>query len=215
MCGADLGGGRFCTQAKLRERPRCKIHGGSTKVGPANPAFRHGRYSKHLPESLRVKYETALADPELLSVRDEIALVESRLSDVAQMIANGDQGPASWKAVKDNFLTLEKAMRRKTASPEEAAEAAAIIGETLAAMRAELFRATDQAEAWKELGKLVDLKTKVASREWKRLTDLRLFWTVEQGRQLLTGVIESIKRNVADPAVQQAIASDLARLFNR
>jgi len=45
----------------------------------ASPHFRHGRWSKDLPIQLAQRYEAARQDEELLSLRDEIALVDAQI----------------------------------------------------------------------------------------------------------------------------------------
>lgn len=82
-----------CTAKSKRSRQRCKrhakpgrtvckIHGGDTPVGLAAPNFKTGRYSKYLPTGLAERYIVARTDPELLSLRDEIGLVDTRISEV-------------------------------------------------------------------------------------------------------------------------------------
>lgn len=63
---------------------RCRIHGGATPGGFASPHFKTGRYSKVLPAALRDRYEQARGDEDLLSLRDELALVDARIGEVLQ-----------------------------------------------------------------------------------------------------------------------------------
>ena len=68
----------------------CRIHGGRTPVGLAAPAFKTGRYSKYLPAGLTERYVTARTDPELLSLRDEIGLVDTRITEVLTQSSDPD-----------------------------------------------------------------------------------------------------------------------------
>lgn len=52
------------------------------------PAFKHGRYSRYLPERLTQAYEAAQADEALVVMRDELALVDARL---AELLGNVDR----------------------------------------------------------------------------------------------------------------------------
>ena len=56
------------------------------------PRFETGRYSKYLPTRLAGRYEEARADPELLALRDDIALLDTR---VAQTVAALDTGESA------------------------------------------------------------------------------------------------------------------------
>lgn len=83
-----------CTAKSKRSGERCKrhatpghnvcyIHGGKSLVGVAHPGLKTGRYSKHLPTRLGERYEAALKDPDLLALRDEIALTDA---DIARIL---------------------------------------------------------------------------------------------------------------------------------
>ncbi len=71
-----------CKRNAKPGRAVCKIHGGDTPVGLAAPNFKTGRYSKYLPAGLTERYVAARIDPELLSLRDEIGLVDTRITEV-------------------------------------------------------------------------------------------------------------------------------------
>lgn len=59
----------------------CKFHGGASLQGIASPQFKTGRYSKYLPTKLAESYHIAIEDPELLSLRHEIGMVDAYVSD--------------------------------------------------------------------------------------------------------------------------------------
>lgn len=83
LCGAKLKNGTgHCRRSPVTGRSRCHVHGGATPRGIASPHFLHGRYSKALPVQLAATYEQARRDPELLNLRDEIALIDARMSEL-------------------------------------------------------------------------------------------------------------------------------------
>ncbi len=61
---------------------RCKLHGGNHRAGPAHPRWTHGRYAESvrskLPHRLREVYVASLEDPELVSHRADLALLNAR-----------------------------------------------------------------------------------------------------------------------------------------
>lgn len=71
---------------------RCRLHGGRTPAGVASPHFKTGRYSKVLPARLLERYQTALADPDLLAMHDEIALLDAQLQEIVA-------GDPDWETV--------------------------------------------------------------------------------------------------------------------
>lgn len=81
VCGAKTRSGGTCKRAPMTNG-RCNLHGGKTPNGIALPQTKTGRYSKYLPTELLDNYQAALADSELLSVRDEIALVDAKIGQI-------------------------------------------------------------------------------------------------------------------------------------
>lgn len=69
--------GKRCRKHAMRGRNVCLAHGGKTPRGTASPHFKTGRYSRSLPGRLVAAYEEAFNDPRLLSLRDEIALIQA------------------------------------------------------------------------------------------------------------------------------------------
>src|SRR5690606_3084472 len=85
-CGAKTRAGTPCKRAPVPGRTRCRLHGGLTPAGASHYNFKTGRYSKVLPARLRERYEEAAADPELLALREDIALLDSRLDDLLKRV---------------------------------------------------------------------------------------------------------------------------------
>jgi hypothetical protein len=69
------------------------MHGGRSLVGSANPAYKTGRYSRLQPKGLRERFEALQEDPELLSLRSDITLVDSRIGELLDQL---DPGPEPW-----------------------------------------------------------------------------------------------------------------------
>jgi hypothetical protein len=92
ICGARTKsrGGQPCKQTPM-PNGRCKFHGGMSLVGPASPSFKHGRRSILLKDikGIGEHYQRALDDPDLLSLHDEIALVDGRLSQLLEKVKTG------------------------------------------------------------------------------------------------------------------------------
>lgn len=67
------------------------MHNGFAPIGPANVNFKHGRHSQLLKDvkGLGDHYARALADPDLLRLDSEIALVDARLSSLLEKVQKG------------------------------------------------------------------------------------------------------------------------------
>src|SRR4051794_20502728 len=96
-CGARTRSGDPCRRS-ASQNGRCRNHGGASLPSIASPTLRTGRYSKDIPTRMAARYQEAQADPELLMLRDEIALLDSRLSDVLSRVDSGESG-AVWAEV--------------------------------------------------------------------------------------------------------------------
>lgn len=81
-CGAKTRGGGKCQRPGTGAGGRCRLHGGATPNGAALPQFTHGRRSKYLLHGTGDKYREALADRELMRIRQDVALVEALIGDL-------------------------------------------------------------------------------------------------------------------------------------
>src|SRR3712207_2291629 len=113
-CGAKTRDGDPCKNAPVTGRTRCRMHGGKQPVGIARHGTTHGKYSAHLPTRMLATYEQAKADPELLALRDEIALADSRLTELLAQVDTGESG-ATWKATFNALQDFKRANQRKDA----------------------------------------------------------------------------------------------------
>ena len=103
--------GSPCRGKAVKGRTTCRMHGGTIPRGLALPQTTHGRYSKDLPARLAGRYREAQSDPELLALRDEVALVDARLGDVLGRVDSGESG-ALWKQLSNSWQAFIKARRR-------------------------------------------------------------------------------------------------------
>lgn len=73
--------GEQCRKRAVRGATKCKTHGGGRQIayrGPGNPNYKDGRSSKYRDHVLAgERYAIALADPDLMTNKHEIALLES------------------------------------------------------------------------------------------------------------------------------------------
>ena len=94
--------GQQCRRAAMRGRPVCLMHGGKSPRGMAAPNYQHGRYSTHLPTQWAQWYTQARQDPALTSLRDEIALAETRVHELLQTLPASSASPHTcpvWQAI--------------------------------------------------------------------------------------------------------------------
>lgn len=80
-------------------RRRCVNHGGRTPRGNASPNFKHGRYSKYLPAHLLDRYSQGQRDEQLLDLRQRIALLDVRLTELLEQL-DGKRDAEVWLDIR-------------------------------------------------------------------------------------------------------------------
>jgi hypothetical protein len=98
---------------------RCRLHGGKTPGGIASPNWKHGHYSKHVPNGLRRDYEQAVADPELLSIEDLVAAQRARLCEIfrtmSESVREGADAKEDYRALWADARELMQEITKSTA----------------------------------------------------------------------------------------------------
>jgi hypothetical protein len=200
-CGAKTKhDGTPCERSPIRGRTRCRLHGGKTLVGTACPHYRSGRYSAYVPERLRARYEQAQDDPELLSLRSEVALVDARLADLLSRVDTGESGQL-WAELRRAYRAFARV--RQSGDDETAA---------LAKLESLIGSATTDHQAWAEIGELIEQRRKLTESEGKRLATLQQMLTAEQAMALMHRVIDIVTRHVTDRQALSAIVVDMRAL---
>lgn len=196
-CGAKTRKGTPCERDAM-PNGRCWKHGGATPKGFALPQTKTGRYSKYLPTRLTERYEQAVTDDELLALRDDIALLDSRVSDLLSRVDRGEAGKL-WTDAKGAFIDLKASMKSGDSKGLIAAveELDGILGRGL----------SDYA-AWNEIHNLLDQRRKLVESERKRLVEMQQMVTSEQAVLLMGALLDSVRRNVTDRHILSAIQND-------
>lgn len=102
--------GKPCRKRRLVGATACEHHGGCSQ-GARNPAYKHGRYVTSIPGRFQAKYEQAQKDPNLLSLRNEIHLIDVRLRQVLEGLSEEVDREADlrqWRLVLDLIERRER-----------------------------------------------------------------------------------------------------------
>ena len=201
-CGAKTRKGTACGQPAMANG-RCRLHGGkSLPAGIGHPTFKTGKYSKDLPTRLASRYAEALADTELLSLRDDVALVDARISELLARIDKGESGRiwAKLAVAKTEFIAARNAHDIPTMDQ----------------WLSDILRLIDAGNAdWMivaDIVRLQDHKRKLGESERKRLIEMRQIITAEQAAVLLGAITDIIVRNVTDRDTRARISAELTRI---
>jgi hypothetical protein len=211
MCGAkSKRSGKPC-RAPAMANGRCHIHGGKSLGGLASPTFKTGAHSRnlaaHLPPNLRARFEAAMADRELLSLRECVALTDLRLQESLDHLNSSDS--ASFRAHLLQLWEKLEAVNVAKDDPERATKVAATLTEIGKAIRAGAF----QVDAFEEMSKAVKERMDATGREIRRLLEMNQIITPEQAMAILIALNAAIQKHVPDSSVRSAIASEFQRIF--
>lgn len=201
-CGAKrTQGPGYCTRRPM-PNGRCYMHNGAALKGALAPGFKHGGYSKYMKLHLAQTYLETRDDPELLSLREDVALVTNRINELLERVQSGESG-AAWKQIARLWKDFQRF--RAAGNVPKMQEALELLNEPLAQGFA------DHA-AWEELGLQLDRRARLADQEQRRLEKMQATLTVEEAMGLLGTVLDVLKRHVTDPEVLANIGADLEQL---
>lgn len=201
-CGAKTRSGKPCRQFVVRGRERCRMHGGRQKRGLAHHATTHGRFSKHLPTRMLANYEAALTDPELVALREELAVITAREADLLGRVDSGEAG-AHWNGIRDALADFRRAQRR-----DDAVGAASALRD----MERLVDLGIADYQAWAELLRAIETRRRLAETERRRLEAMEQMITSERAMLLVAALVDAVRRHVHDRDVLDAIGREVEQL---
>lgn len=194
-CGAKCRDGSRCKAWAMKGHARCRMHPGNRKAKAEAPnAKRSGAstVTAKSVKSLRQRKEEALSNPELLSLRDQIATSEAMIKQAEEALFD--------HAETFEFDDVEKAWDKLFAFVQKAGLADA---EEVEAMREVIDRGADGFGQIKTLAYWMERKRRLTDSERRHL--IRLQQTVTLGEMAahqarLTEVILDLVENQLSPS---------------
>lgn len=190
--------GTRCKLPPAIGRTVCRFHGGATPAGLASPHWQTGRYSRHAPSRLAARIEAAIADPALMSLKDEAALVSAQIAEVLEVLDVGGL-LARWRELGELLTALRAAIEAQSETQLVA---------VADAMDACLVAAADERGRWSELLGLIDQKRKLVETQAK--VDQRDTLSVTE-QAVLVGAFVTALRLVRDEEDRRAALAHLNR----
>lgn len=194
--------GKQCNRRAVEGKRVCTVHGGLTPGGLASVHFKTGRYSKYIPARLSEKYQAAIADPDMLSLNEDVALLRSFVFKHLSDIAGSDTHPA-WIEAKKAFAEMDTASQ--AGELEKFIAAKARLGDIIEPH----YRA---AISEGQVVKYVDQLGKLADKERRLLIDRQQTITIERMMLMITAIASIVRENVSDRQQLNAIQNGIQRL---
>lgn len=198
-CQGHNKAGKQCGKGAIKDREYCRNHGGTQAVGAANGNFSHGRYSKLLPLNLAEHYQRSRTDPDLLSMREDMALADARLAELAEQLGSVLPPP-----------TVERVEELRGQAVESARDGDMDNVVAVLDTMAEALRHAQGSEViWAEVRRTQEVRRRLGETERKRLEALREYVTRDRLLTLMAAIIEVLGRHVRDPRVLGAIRGEI------
>jgi hypothetical protein len=215
-CGAKLRNkDATCRSTQLMLNGRCRLHGGKTPSGIASPHHKHGRFSRVMPRPLADRFEENKADRDLVSNREQLALVNTLLEQRLKEIYEGCP-PQAWKLASKLAREYEEARGAFVSANQEAgtAEPPRDPEEIFLQLKSLLAQGIKTSEAFELTEKMLEAHRKAVDTEYKLLKENQNRMDVSEVRVIAARLVDSVKRHVKDPEILRLIQGDLRRVVS-
>jgi len=202
LCDYIYPDGHQCGNSAKAGLNRCRFHGGNVRRGVSHPNFRNGKYSKYMPDHLMERYEQAREDKELLSLREDIAVVEARLTELMQRTSTGETDRL-WERASTIAGQIHEA---------QIAGSVPDVLQGLSTLMEIIKSGVQVSQAWNEVLILIDQKRRLVESERKRLVEMQQMISSEEAVSLMALLVTTVRNHVSDPTVLQAIGDEFLRL---
>lgn len=210
VCGSEKSNGDgLCESVVVMPNGRCAKHGGkSVPPGPLHHSWKDGHRSvlrDSLPEKIRKGFDASANDPDLLSVRNEMALVDARVVELAGTLSE------DLVSIRPLFDDLASGLSEKEPDLGKLTEAVAEIRRIFA------IQVTDRS-VWKEIRETVEDRRRLTDTERRLLEMKQAVVDVAELRAIVAFILQSVKEHVVElPGGRKAvsgIANDLNMLLH-
>lgn len=191
--------GEPCKKYVVKGRKYCRYHGGKNVRGIAHPNYQGKGRSLDVPTQLMADYLASRDDPEILSLRSDIALIDARMNELLKRTATGESGHL-WRNVKTTLSAFKEANDRNNVKA-----AGSIMRQLLSIIDSGIA----DYDAWAELREIVDTRRKLVESERKRLTEMNLMVTANEAALLVRSLVLAVNEHVTDPTVLRKITESL------
>lgn len=194
--------GERCKQGVRQGWTVCKYHGAGGTDAPAGRPPVNGIYSKHLPTRYIADFEEYMANPNLIAMREGMALIDVRVGELLQCLETAD-APQAWNKIAVALAMIEKDI--KDAKFDNLQGIVDVIRDAITAHK-------NDRDVWHELIHLIDERRKIADVERRRIEAARKYLTLQEANAMMAFFTASVMKHVSDPKERTLISNDM-RVF--
>lgn len=191
MCGRPTKAGKPCRRPPL-DNGRCEHHGGfgGEQAGLVLQAYREGRNARFLPPDMRERYQRSVMDPEILSMRDDIATLDLRSGYLFEHVRDAES--PQWRTALKKTADAFRAARERG----DVADMTAALNAHLGLIDGELW---PEHMAWAEIRAILQERAKLVDMERKRLEAMKGIMTLEQAQRFMSTVALLVQEYLDGP----------------
>ena len=170
--------GEQCGNYKMHGMDVCRMHGGKSLRGAKSPRAKTLKYSKYVPDKLLLKLAQAETDDELIEMRAEMALLDTRIMQLLERLETDEAGKR-WKAAQEAYREVDKHWRLHDRVNVEI---------SLERLKEAIIDGRSDYEAWEDIQNVIRLRRQLAQTQHKRETEMGQLVTIAQALNLVTRV---------------------------
>lgn len=199
--------GKRCRMWAIKGSSRCRMHYGKLRKGFSSPLAKSGKYSKYiLGAEFRERYEEAISSDTLISMMDEIGIIDARTSEIIGKLGTGETSEL-WDKLYKTWVNFMMAVRLGDSETQN---------NLLGTLNNLITSGHNTSNQWEELFRVVERRRKIVETENKRMATNRDMIPVQQVVFMLNLVIESARVSAlkhADKKTAYAILSDAQETY--
>lgn len=207
VCQATKSDGTPCKNPPIIGSKFCRYHQGTVPKGFLSPSYKHGRYSKYLPSGLQAIFEEGGRDPELLSLEEDIRLMEARVLELLERVQSKTPSSQNWEKAQEIVGALKTLLQGIPGVPAEAHDLLRQLTQTLRSP-------SSDRDAWREIQGAVEQKRKLVEQETRRLMALKQYIPLEDVYRMVAALAAAVRSYVHDPSVLTRISGEFIRITN-
>lgn len=194
--------GTQCNRSAVNGKRVCTVHGGLTPGGLASTHFKHGKYSKYLPDRLAARYQEAIEDNELLTLKNEVHLIDTRLTEILDNVQSDDT-KTLWLDLQSTWDKYRNAINDEIRTNQ------------LNNIEELIEKGSKVYHQWNEIYNVLEQRRKLVESERKRYLEMQQMITADRAMLLVSSLLGIIKEHVSDRNILTAIATDIRKLTTR
>ena len=208
--GRRTGLRRYCSRTagwgtSHKGEGRCKTHGGASVRGLSHPSLKSGIYSKYMQVNLLARYQESLNDPELLTIRNEVASCEAHIKGLFEALRDLPSG----KRNETSAVRLAKSVRNAKAAVAKGLDSDGFLA-VLNQFEHLLAEINDEQDIWTNLGEWMDRKQRLVESENKRMLQSETMVSAAEISTLIGGILSVLRENIKERKTLAAIGRGLS-----